>query len=158
MGSEPRELFHHIFGDGESIVSIEARAKRTFGERSFIVWEGDPETFEFKYVSASAEKVLGYPAEFWLKDAFWANTIVHPADRADAIAYCALATAKGRDHDFVYRAVKANGSTVWLHDVVKVILGANGIPARLQGLMFEVASGDQVTPVFEKVKAQAVFA
>lgn len=158
MGPESPNTFCEIFGDGDSISAIEARAKKAFGERHFIVWEGDPETFKFNYVSASAETLLGYPVQFWLNDAFWANTIVHPADRADAIAYCALATAKGKDHDFVYRAVKANGSTVWLHDVVKVILGPSGIPARLQGLMFEVAQGDQVTPVFEKVNAQAVVA
>ncbi len=27
-----------------------------------IVWEADPETFEFTYVNQAAERVLGYPA------------------------------------------------------------------------------------------------
>src|SRR5215218_2378830 len=28
-----------------------------------IVWEADPETFQFSFVSREAEKILGYPAE-----------------------------------------------------------------------------------------------
>ncbi len=117
-----------------------------------VVWEGDPSTFQFLYVSPCAEEILGYPARAWLEEpAFWAETVVHPEDRRDAIAYCALATGKGRDHDFVYRAVKANGGVVWLHDVVKVFLGPKGVPRRLRGLMFAVADKSKVAPVFEVV-------
>jgi PAS domain S-box-containing protein len=155
MAVQKKPIFDHIFGADDPIRVVEARALNAFGPARCIVWEGNPETFQFTYVSPCAESVLGYSCSAWLDNSFWAGTIVHPQDRSDAIAYCALATAKGKDHDFVYRARRADGSTVWLHDVVKVIRGPNGIPVRLQGLMFQVHEPSKVVPVFEKVLASS---
>jgi PAS domain-containing protein len=150
------QTFYHVFGEGhEPIHAVERRAELAFGPARYILWEGDPETFRFLYVSKSTELILGYPASAWTNNAtFWADTIVHPEDRRDAIAYCALATGKGRDHDFVYRAVRSDGSIVWLHDVVKVIPGLNRVPTKLRGVMFPVVSSTAVVPVFERVTEQ----
>ena len=38
-----------------------------------IVWEADGETFQFKFVSPQAERILGYPIEQWLQPNFWMN-------------------------------------------------------------------------------------
>ena len=65
---------------------------------------------------------------------------MHPDDRDDAIAYCALCTGKGEDHDFDYRAIASDGRTLLLHDVVKVVKGDKGIAARLRGIMLDVTS------------------
>jgi PAS domain-containing protein len=108
------------------------------------VWEGDPQTFIFTYVSAAAEQVLGYPAARWKEPGFWAQTVVHPADASDAVAYCALATGQGRDHDFQYRARAADGRAVLLHDVVHVIKGPRGVASRLRGIMVPLAEGEAV--------------
>lgn len=59
------------------------------------MWEGDPETFQFSYVSSSAQDILGYPAGRWMDESFWVDSIVHSDDRRDAVAFCALATATG---------------------------------------------------------------
>lgn len=103
-----------------------------------IVWEGDPQTFQFSYVSPCAEEVLGYPVSSWLQPGFWASRIVCPEDRDDAVAFCALATGKGRDHDFQYRAMRADGQVVTLHDMVHVIRGERNIATRLRGVMVAV--------------------
>lgn len=125
-----------IFGQPtESIENVAARAARLIPELPVIVWEGDPQTFVFSYVSPAAEKVLGYPVSLWKEPGFWARTVVHPEDASDAVAYCALATAQGRDHDFQYRARTSAGDTVLLHDVVHVIKGPLGVATRLRGIM-----------------------
>ena len=128
------------FGDGsDPIATVARRAESLFGDMPVIVWEGDAQTFQFSFVSSAAETMLGHPLARWTREAtFWADHVVHPDDRDEAIAYCALATGKGRDHAFEYRANAANGRTVTLVDYVQVIMGPRGVPERLRGIMFDV--------------------
>jgi two-component system cell cycle sensor histidine kinase/response regulator CckA len=102
-----------------------------------IIWEADPETFQFVFVSKQAERILGYPVERWLSDPdFWPSHI-HPDDAAWAVAFCSHATAEGRSHQFEYRMIAADGRVVWLRDVVTVVL-EEGRPVRLRGVMMDV--------------------
>ncbi|MHA3773272.1 PAS domain S-box protein [Verrucomicrobiota bacterium sgz303538] len=101
-----------------------------------IVWVADAETFHFSFVSQQAEKVLGYPVDQWLKDPnFWHNH-VHPDDREWSTAFCMDAMAKGRDHDFEYRMIAADGRVVWLRDIVSVKV-EDGV-TRLRGIMLDI--------------------
>jgi PAS domain S-box-containing protein len=130
-----------IFGsDADPIEEVAARAKRLVPERPIAVWEGDAATFEFTYVSDDAVAVFGHPAESWLQSNFWADHVLHTEDRNDAIAYCALATGQCRDHEFEYRARRADGTVRWIYDVVKVIRGPRGVATRLRGLMLDVTA------------------
>lgn len=134
------EKVSRIFGsDDDPMAFVEHRARQLLPELRPIVWEGDAQTFQFQFVGGAAEDVLGYPASRWTTEpTFWADIVVHPEDRNDAIAYCALATGKGIDHDFQYRARCSDGRTVRLHDIVKVIKGPRGVAQRLRGLMVEL--------------------
>lgn len=102
-----------------------------------IVWEADATTFQFSFVSKQAERLLGYPVERWINEPnFWAEHI-HPDDRAWAVDYCVAATTEARDHQFEYRMIAADGKTIWLSDIVTVVV-EDGSPAKLRGVMFEV--------------------
>lgn len=142
------DTVREAFGDGsEPIGVVAARAERLFSGTPIIVWEGDAQTFEFSFVSSAAEQVLGHPRERWTREAtFWADRVVHPEDRDDAIAYCALATGKGRDHAFEYRASTADGRTVTLVDYVQVVRGKRGFAEKLRGIMLEASSSRSDTP------------
>lgn len=131
-----------VFGDPQSTIEdVDARAQAAFPALAPIVWEGDPQTFQFSYVGAPAAKLLGYPVLRWITEAtFWADVVVSAADRDDAIAYCALATGLGADHEFEYRARTADGRTLWLRDFVRVILGPKRVPVRLRGIMFDITA------------------
>lgn len=130
-----------VFGAiDDPVEEVADRARRLLGDLNVIVWEGDAQTFQFMYVSPLAETLLGYPAARWSEPGFWASTVVHPDDSPAAIAYCALATGQGRDHNFQYRALAADGRVILLHDVVRVIKGARGIASRLRGLMVEISA------------------
>ena len=70
-----------------------------------VLWEADPQTFQFIYVSQGAERLLGFPVLAWLEEAdFWARHL-HPDDRAEAVTHCLLATRDGGDHAFQSRMV-----------------------------------------------------
>ncbi len=104
---------------------------------SAILWEGDPETLHFTFVSGEAENLLGYPAERWTGEPdFWVEHI-HPEDRDWAPAYCRRATEEQRRHSFDYRMIAADGRTVWLRDIVSVVV-EEGRPRKLVGAMIDI--------------------
>ncbi|MEJ5276950.1 MAG: PAS domain S-box protein [Thermogemmata sp.] len=103
-----------------------------------VVWEADPHTFRFTFVSERAEKLLGYPVQRWLEEEnFWANHL-HPEDRDQAVQFCQSATARGEDHTFEYRMVAADGRIVWVRDYVTVEKDAAGRTVALRGILVDI--------------------
>lgn len=139
------ERLNQVFGKVTDPMSLLAeRARVLLPEYQAIVWEGDAGTFQFLYVSPSAVDVLGYPVERWTGEpTFWSDAVIHPEDRDYAVSYCALATGQGRDHDFLYRAVAADGRVVHLHDFVRIVPGKRNIPTHLRGIMIVVEAGEE---------------
>ncbi len=108
-----------------------------------IVWEADAGTFEFSFISDQVWNILGYTPQEWLADpAFWQNHI-HPDDREQAIGYCHQETRGLRNHTFDYRMRKADGSLVWIKDVVSVIR-EDGKAVALRGLMVDVTEAKRL--------------
>lgn len=103
-----------------------------------IVWELEPATFLFTYVSPQAEVMLGYPVADWAQPGFWADHL-HPDDRERSLSFCAAQTGAGRDHEFEYRMRAADGRWVWLHDIVTVVR-EDGRPTRLRGIMTDITA------------------
>lgn len=106
-----------------------------------IVWEADPQTFQFTFVSAQAEVILGYAPERWLEPNFWLEHL-HPDDRLWAPEFCSTATEAQQDHDLEYRMIAADGRVVWLYDKVYVVVEAGQV-VRLIGLMIETTEQKQ---------------
>ena len=128
-----------IFGaDDDPLDRLRGRARLVLPQLEVIVWEADPLTFQFTEVSDTAAELLGWPAERWYEHDFWTTHVVHPDDVADAMAYCAMATARGAPHDFEYRARRADGREIRVHDVVRVLKGPLGFAARLRGVMLPI--------------------
>ena len=119
-----------------------------------IVWQADAETFQFTFVSEQAERILGYPIEQWLNEPnFWREHL-HPDDREWAVKLCLNATAEKRDHDFEYRMIAADGRTVWLGDLVTVMV-ENDRPTKLRGVMVDITerklAEEQLTKTEERL-------
>jgi len=102
-----------------------------------IVWEADATTFQFLFVSNQAERILGEPVARWLSEpTFWKDHL-HPDDREWAVSFRERATVEKRDHDFEYRMIAADGSVVWLRDLVTVVVDEERA-ARLRGVMVDI--------------------
>lgn len=118
-----------------------------------VVWEMDVTTFCFTFVSERAVQILGYPVEQWFDDpAFWQDH-VHPDDRAWALEFCMGATREMKDHEFEYRFIAAGGNTVWLRDIVTVVV-ENGQPAKLRGVMFDITGRKMAEEEIRKLNAE----
>lgn len=108
-----------------------------------IFWEANPDTLDFIYISTSVEKILGYSVEEWLQEPmFWANHI-HPEEREEKIAFCKHASTLAQDHEFEYRFLKADGSVVWIKDIVSVQM-VDGKPHLLRGIMTDITEQRQM--------------
>jgi len=102
-----------------------------------IVWEADAATFEFTFVSDSVARILGYMPEEWLGSPHFWTEHIHPDDREYAVRYCHYETQLARNHTFDYRMIKADGSLIWIKDVVSVVV-EEGSPRWLRGIMVDV--------------------
>ncbi|RZI42031.1 EAL domain-containing protein [Herbaspirillum sp. HC18] len=114
-----------------------------------IVWEADISTFRFTFVSAQAERILGYDRQEWYEEGFWKKH-VHPEDREFAGPYCLTQVHAGKDHAFEYRMLTRDGSVVWLKNSVTVIV-ENGRPAALRGIMIDISAQKAVQHQIERL-------
>jgi PAS domain S-box-containing protein len=104
-----------------------------------VVWEADAEIQQFLFVSAGAERLLGFPISDWQTDrrSFW-EAHMHRDDLDRSTAASAEARQSGCDHDLEYRLVRADGSIVWVRDQVQLVRDAAGAVIKLRGFMTDV--------------------
>ncbi len=101
-----------------------------------VVWEREPATCQFTFVSRGAQDVLGYSAERWLEPDFWAQ-MIHADDRERVVQVCQTAARDGQRRDFEYRAVAADGGVLWLREILDVVRDASGA-LQLRGVMTNI--------------------
>ncbi|MGA7029235.1 MAG: PAS domain S-box protein [Candidatus Acidiferrales bacterium] len=87
-----------------------------------ILRRADPRSLRTTFVNKHVEEILGYPVASWLEDpTFWVEHI-HPEDRDRTLAFTAKSVEEQRHHDLEYRMIAADGRTVWLHEIVNVVV------------------------------------
>ena len=102
-----------------------------------ILWRAKLPGFQTIFTSKHVEAILGYPVQAWTTQPdLWINRI-HPEDRERVLAFTAQATEEGRHHDFEYRMISADGQTVWLRNIVNVVV-ENGRPREVVGISVDI--------------------
>ncbi len=118
-------------------LASEQRLRLLLNSANLVVWEADPATLRFTYISDYCERLLGYPQHTWLEPDFWA-THLHPDDREEAIKICKHGCESGLDHRMEYRMMAADGSVVWIEDAVHVQV-KDGRVVLLQGVLQDIS-------------------
>jgi PAS domain S-box-containing protein len=103
-----------------------------------IVWEFDPASGRFMYVSPAAGDILGFPAEDWAEADMWLKRI-HPADREWMVQDLDGLVALGDRQTFEYRALTVSGAPVWLRETIRVVRDRQGAALRLYGVAVDVS-------------------
>lgn len=116
--------------------SHEERYRSILETTNAVAWEVDVKSLRFTYMSPQIEALSGYAQEKWTDFEFWASKI-HPDEREKAVDWCSTETAKGLDHEIEYRMIRADGSTVWVRDVITVISEGEA-PIFLRGHFFNI--------------------
>ena len=104
-----------------------------------IPWKINWQTKQFDYIGPQIESLLGWPRDSWLGAMDWIERI-HPEDRERTASFCINQSEEGVDHEADYRALKADGSYVWIRDVVHVIRDEKGVTQDLVGFMFDISA------------------
>jgi PAS domain S-box-containing protein len=86
-----------------------------------ILWRANLPDFQTTFTSKHVEAILGYPVQAWLEPGFWIDRI-HPEDREWVLAFTGREAQKGRNHEFEYRMISAAGQTIWLRNIVNVVV------------------------------------
>ncbi|MCA1992168.1 MAG: PAS domain-containing protein, partial [Coleofasciculus sp. S288] len=124
-----------------------------------IVWEAEAKTLQFTFVSPSAERLLGYPADEWLSDPeFWVK-LIHPQDRLWAVSLCRKKMFQSRDYELEYRCITADNRVVWLRDRACVVRNERGKVGKRRGLMVDITLAKQAEAELQiRLRQQATVA
>jgi hypothetical protein len=96
------------------------------------------ETCTVLYISPQSEAMLGYPPERWIdQPRFWVDH-VHPADRDRVQAEASARFREKRGFTCEWRIRAADGEYVWIDEQSTILMGEDGEPAFLQGVMVDV--------------------
>ncbi|MFD1378760.1 PAS domain-containing protein [Fodinicurvata halophila] len=106
------------------------------------IWQADPESWHYTFISPKIEAILGYPAERWTTEPDFWESHLHPEDRERTIEFCKAAIREGRTHQVEYRMIAADGRVVWLHDLISFYKGEE--KDCLQGLLIDITEQHQV--------------
>jgi diguanylate cyclase (GGDEF)-like protein/PAS domain S-box-containing protein len=100
------------------------------------------------FVSPQVEWILGYSVQDWLADPDLWPKILHPDDRARALAENARHNETGEPFDLEYRMIAKDGRVVWVHDQARIVRDERGAPRYSHGVMVDISerkhSEDQV--------------
>ena len=107
-----------------------------------IPWQIDWKTKQFIYIGPQIEKLLGWKQASWVSAQDWIDRI-HPEEREAVASYCISQSEKGSDHEADYRALKADGTWVWVRDVVHVVRH-KGETTHLIGFMFDISARKEI--------------
>ena len=109
-----------------------------------IVWDADPQTLQFTFVSRQAERLLGHTSTEWLAGAEFFKNHVHPEDWEQVSALFLKAREECKAQDFEYRMRTADERWLWLRNMVSVSLAKDGNQVQgLQGVMLDITRRKQ---------------
>jgi len=115
-----------------------------------IVWEASAHDSQFTFVSQQARRLLGFPAERWLRNRnFWKDHL-HPKDREWVLKFRAQAFDTKRDCVLEYRMIRADRRIVWLRDSLNVSEDTRG-QLRLRGIMVNITERKEAEEALRRV-------
>ncbi len=129
----------------EKMARVEAEAaKRRFHDLvqglELVVWEANPLTGEFTFISRKVQDILGYAPESWLGDG-WKHHVCEE-DRHRVESYWQHARQMANS-DCEYRGMSATGRLLWLRLVTYVDRDDKGHVQQLRGLVLDVTERRQ---------------
>lgn len=106
-----------------------------------IVFEWNPATEQFTYVSARAEEIVGYPVERWLnEDNFWLTQVVRPHDHGEVLEAFEAVRETGCNQTVEYRAQRNNADIIWLRTIMRLVPSEAQASSLIRGIMIDITA------------------
>ncbi len=91
------------------------------------------------FLSERVEAFLGYERGQWYRRGFW-RRVIHPDDRADALAHLYEAIRSRRDLEHEFRVVAADGRIVWVRNQAVVVSGEGDAASLMRCVITDVSA------------------
>ena len=101
-----------------------------------VVWEADPQTHQFTWVSQEAETLSGYPQKDWLESGFLAAHL-HPDDAEWILQQQRIARTSAGTRRQDFRLLDNKGKILWIREISNYEISETG-EHRLRGLFLDV--------------------
>lgn len=121
------------------------RLKSLLQTTSGIVWEADPESHDFSYVSRYVEQILGYSDSQWLADTNFYKKHIIDEDRERVLKTRNSCFEIGKTYSIEYRMIHAEGNIVWVRDTFTPIMQGDRIS--LRGLMIDISEAKRAVAI-----------
>jgi len=89
------------------------------------------------YVSPQIESILGVSAEEFTQQDLW-EALVHPDDRVRTVQETLHGVASGEPFSMEYRMIARDGRLVWIREQSALLRDAEGQPATVHGVFFDI--------------------
>jgi PAS domain S-box-containing protein len=148
-------LQQHILAD--MAAGAERRLRNIVHGLNAIICEVDAVTGKFTYVSEQAETFLGYPVQRWTDEGFW-KQVIYEEDYERALVGLRKAGSSQDVHQFAFRVTAANGSQIWLRNIMKAVKDADGAVTGYRCIIVDVTQQqtDHLALVKDLARNQAI--
>lgn len=136
-----------------ALVTSEERFRLIVEGTSVVAWEYDIPTDRFTYVSAPAERLLGYALETWKEPGFWRKHI-HPDDLDLAMVFLRGQIAYGGESACEYRLLHADGREVHVRDLRALTIGERGEISGMRGIFIDISEHKASEAMLEDSEAR----
>ncbi|MBC7805517.1 MAG: PAS domain S-box protein [Akkermansiaceae bacterium] len=107
-----------------------------------VICEINVQTGEMSFISEQAESLLGYERSAWNQRGFW-RRVIHPEDRAAALAYLFEAVRSLHNLEHEFRVVAQDGRIVWVRNRAVVVYGADNAEGLMRCVLEDVLGRKQ---------------
>ena len=102
------------------------------------------ESWTMHHMSQAVDPLTGYPASDFINNAVRTyESVIHPEDSADVARTVNEAVSAGRSWEIEYRVRHLDGSTRWVYEKGRGVLGEDGHVAYLDGFILDVTARKQ---------------
>ena len=157
-GSAFRVLVNHddVVVAREALQKSEERLSQLLETAKILVWEAEPASWKFTYVSKQAVEMLGYPIAQWCKPGFLFSHI-HRSDEQRALSFCQKHPHPADHHDLTFRMLARDGRVVWVQNIISVT-HENGKPTRMHGFMIDISERKRTEEALQELTGRLVAA
>jgi len=121
----------------EALKKSEERLSQLLETTKILVWEAEPDTWRFTYVSKQAVEILGYPIAQWYENGFLASHIYRD-DQQRALSSYRRHSQVADNFDLTFRILAKDGRVVWVQNLISVT-HEHGKPMRMRGFMIDIS-------------------
>ena len=101
--------------------------------------DGIEESAPTIYMSPQVTTLLGYTPEEWIADQGMWPRLIHPDDRARALAENTRHNETGEPFRLEYRMFAKDGRVVWVHDEATMVRDERGMPRYSHGVIMDIS-------------------